>query len=165
MTTTVITSQNPQTQLFETLEKLLQACNWREASLETETILTKAAGRENLQQVTDVAEFPVKVLQTIDKLWVNYSQGRFGFSPQQRIYRNLGGKKEYEESSWKTFCEKICWRKNNTYVPFEQMQFNLAAPVGHFPAISSLGTNSQPCTVCGGECVQLRCIISTIDFQ
>ncbi len=32
-------------------------------------------------------------LRTIDQLWVKYSNGRFGFSVQKRIWHSIGGNK------------------------------------------------------------------------
>ncbi|WP_258316433.1 GUN4 domain-containing protein [Cylindrospermopsis raciborskii] len=33
-------------------------------------------------------------MRTIDNLWLKYSQGKFGISVQQEIYKNLGGTKQ-----------------------------------------------------------------------
>ncbi|HBL13423.1 MAG TPA: transcriptional regulator, partial [Cyanobacteria bacterium UBA11162] len=35
--------------------------------------------------------FPCTELQTIDQIWINASQGRFGFSVQKDIYVQSGG--------------------------------------------------------------------------
>ena len=41
--------------------------------------------------------FPCQDLGTIDKLWVEYSDGKFGFSVQKKIYQDLGGTKDYDK--------------------------------------------------------------------
>lgn len=40
----------------------------------------------------DIDLFPAAKLFEIDRLWTRYSQERFGFSIQQKIWLELGGK-------------------------------------------------------------------------
>ena len=53
------------------------------------------AKREKELDVNSIDNFPCEDLRTIDQLWVKYSDGRFGFSVQKRIYQNLGGTRGY----------------------------------------------------------------------
>ncbi|HEY9611918.1 GUN4 domain-containing protein [Allocoleopsis sp.] len=50
--------------------------------------MLKAAGREKegWLNVKSIEMFPYADLRTIDSLWVKYSDGRFGFSVQNRIW-------------------------------------------------------------------------------
>jgi len=52
----------------------------------------EVAGRtkEESLRTEDIDNFPCEDLRTIDQLWVKYSNGRFGFSVQKRIYQSLG---------------------------------------------------------------------------
>ncbi len=50
----------------------------------------------------DIQEFPCPDLQTIAQLWVKYSQGRFGFTVQNRIWQNVG--EEYAK-----FSDSVGW--------------------------------------------------------
>ncbi|WP_322744292.1 GUN4 domain-containing protein [Planktothrix mougeotii] len=75
--------------------------------------------------------FPCEDLRTIDQLWVEYSNGRFGFSVQKKIWLEVGGKVDYE-----TECklgDRVGWRKNSNWMKYSDLAFSLQAPVGHFP--------------------------------
>ncbi len=41
-------------------------------------------------RIQDIQLFPCIDLRTIDQLWVRYSNGRFGFSVQKRIWQSVG---------------------------------------------------------------------------
>ncbi|BAZ91006.1 serine/threonine kinase [Raphidiopsis curvata NIES-932] len=77
------------------LETLLKAQMFKEADEETEKVMLAVANRqsEGYLRVEDAENFPCKELRTIDNLWLRYSQGKFGISVQQEIYKNLGGTK------------------------------------------------------------------------
>ena len=48
--------------------------------------------------------FPCDDLRTIDQLWVHYSNGKFGFSVQKKIYMDeLGGTRDYDKKIWEEF--------------------------------------------------------------
>ena len=56
--------------------------------------MLKAANREKegfLDSVS-IEKFTCTDLRTIDQLWIKYSNGRFGFSVQKRIWESVGGK-------------------------------------------------------------------------
>ena len=75
------------------LRNLLAAKKWKEADEETRRVMLKVAGREEGGWLDrkSIDKFPCEDLRTIDQLWVKYSNGRFGFSVQERIYQSLGG--------------------------------------------------------------------------
>ena len=74
------------------LQNLLAAKKWKEADKETARVMLKVAGREKegWLNMESIEKFPCEDLCTIDQLWIKYSNGRFGFSVQKRIYRSLG---------------------------------------------------------------------------
>ncbi|MEG4987482.1 serine/threonine-protein kinase [Microcoleus sp. BR0-C5] len=78
---------------YTNLQNLLAAKKWREADEETARVMLKVAGREKEGGLNteSIDNFPCEDLRTIDQLWVKYSNGRFGFSVQKRIYKSLGG--------------------------------------------------------------------------
>ncbi|WP_449420818.1 protein kinase domain-containing protein [Phormidium nigroviride] len=87
------------------LRNLLAAGKWKEADEETARVMLKVAGREKEGWLdsSSIDKFPCEDLRTIDQLWVEYSDGRFGFSVQKRIYQSLGGTREYDRKrvvSW-----------------------------------------------------------------
>lgn len=84
---------------YTKLEQLLAAGKWKEADLETTNKMLEVAGRkkEGWRSLEDVEKFSCPDLREMDRLWVKYSEGRFGFSVQKRIYQSLGGTKEHDE--------------------------------------------------------------------
>jgi hypothetical protein len=66
-------------------------------------------------------------LHIIDKLWVKYSNGNFGFSVQKAIYQNLGGTSEYDETIYQKFHDQLNWQNTINFI------FDIHAPKGHLP--------------------------------
>jgi hypothetical protein len=62
------------------------------ADEETGAIMLKITRRVTAGWLTeeDIQEFPCPDLQTINQLWVKYSNERFGFTVQSRIWENVG---------------------------------------------------------------------------
>ena len=85
--------QQRQTSLFTQLENFLKNGQWREADEETTRLMLLIAKREDegwLDQES-IEKFPCEDLRTIDKLWVDYSNGKFGFSVQKKVWMACGG--------------------------------------------------------------------------
>jgi hypothetical protein len=78
---------------FANLEALLRASRWREANIETWRLLCQALQKPKDSAITaaDLEQLPCAILQQMDGLWVKHSQGRFGFSVQQRISSQVVG--------------------------------------------------------------------------
>ncbi|WP_365671984.1 GUN4 domain-containing protein [Okeania sp. SIO3I5] len=98
--------------------------------------MEKVAGRESERwlRLKDLENFPCQDLSTIDKLWVKYSNGKFGFSVQKQIYQSLGGKKEYDRKVWEAFGDKVGWRQGGRWLRYNEITFNTSTPyVGHLP--------------------------------
>ncbi len=72
------------------LRDLLAEGKWKEADLETTKIMLEISGKGSQDVFTpeDVKTFPCNAIRLIDQLWKKYSNDRFGFSVQLRIYRN-----------------------------------------------------------------------------
>ncbi|WP_258004415.1 GUN4 domain-containing protein, partial [Cylindrospermopsis raciborskii] len=81
----------------------------------------------------DAENFPCKELRTIDNLWLKYSQGKFGISVQQEIYKNLGGTKQFDYDVWISFGDGVGWRKQGSWLDYRDLNFSLSAPTGHLP--------------------------------
>jgi len=62
---------------------------------------------------------------SIAGLWMQYSNGKFGFSVQNRCWRDL--KKQYD-----AFCDRVGWRQG-TWLPYNSLIFDTNAPEGHLP--------------------------------
>ncbi|CCI35828.1 GUN4 domain-containing protein [Microcystis aeruginosa] len=127
---------------YSKLRDLLKAGKWKEADEETLRVMLAVAKREKEGYLTveDIDNFPCADLRTIDQLWIKYSDGRFGFSVQKRIYQSLGGTGEYSEKIWEKFGDKVGWRKGSErllywmYYSENNITFDkYKAPEGHLP--------------------------------
>ncbi|MEG4633172.1 GUN4 domain-containing protein [Microcoleus sp. AR_TQ3_B6] len=120
---------------YTKLRDLLATGEWKKADEETATKMLAAAGRteERWLRIEDIERFPCEDLRTIDQLWVKYSNGRFGFSVQKRIYESLGGTKDYDNKIWEAFGDRVGWRVNNEWLHYNELKFNTKAPVAHLP--------------------------------
>ena len=70
---------------FSRLERLLTEGKWKEADMETMAVLLQAIGKEQEEKLTveDIEKISLADLETIDRLWIKYSNGRFGFSASE----------------------------------------------------------------------------------
>jgi hypothetical protein len=116
-------------ELFTRLANLLEAGNWQTANEATRTLILKMAGQENEGYLTDeqIQKFPSQVLHRIDKLWSNYSSGRFGFSVQKRILREC-------KRDPQAFGDLVGWRDQDGWISASRVTYNPTnAPEGHLP--------------------------------
>lgn len=81
---------------------------------------------------TEVNAFPNIDLQTLDQLWFIYSEGKFGFSQQRKIWLGVG-------KNWENLWPKIAWKEDNLWTRYPSgFIWNLDAPVGHLPLTNQL---------------------------
>ncbi|MEB3148409.1 MAG: GUN4 domain-containing protein [Sphaerospermopsis sp.] len=78
-----------------------------------------------------IAELPCQDLRTIDQLWVKYSNRRFGFSVQKRIYQSLRGTRN--QTTWEAFAEQVRWSRGVSQWELRDITFDITAPEGHLP--------------------------------
>lgn len=83
---------------YHPIENFLAAQQWEAAAAETQNLIFAASLRSEHRTVGDdlltqdaVEDFPCQDLATINSLWNKYSQGRFGFSAQNRIRQQVLG--------------------------------------------------------------------------
>lgn len=124
---------------YSKLRDLLAAENWKEADDETYVVMIQAVGKKkgNYFSSEELLNFPFTELRTIDRLWVKYSNGRFGFSVQKKIYLSVGGKPDgkYDEATWKKFGDRVGWRVENRWILVAKVSYDTSAPSGHLPGI------------------------------
>ncbi|MFN5066636.1 MAG: GUN4 domain-containing protein [Aphanizomenon sp.] len=133
-----VIGQNISFKDYSTLERLLAAGRWKEADEETSRVMLIVANREKEGSfdATSVDIFPCNEMRAIDHLWVKYSNGRFGFSVQKRIYRGVGATKNwYSDDIWDKFGNKVGWKKERRWLWLyvDEITFDLTAPEGHLP--------------------------------
>jgi WD40 repeat protein len=124
---------------YTRLRDLLAAGRWKEADLETQTVMFEAAGREEESWFTledeDIEKFPCQDLRTIDRLWVKYSAGRFGFSIQKRIWQTIAGNRDAGSETLQCLGDRVGWRVQEEWISYDNLTFRLDAPEGHLPLL------------------------------
>lgn len=113
---------------YSYLQALLAAGNWEEADEETADLMLEAIDDTEIMFIENAKNFPISDLNTIDQLWVKYSNGRFGLSVQKRIWQKA-------DRNIKTFGEVVGWRSQDKWIQENNLQFTYLAPVGHLPFI------------------------------
>jgi serine/threonine-protein kinase len=121
---------------YTNLRDLLKAGKWREADEETLAMMLKVADREEEGWLTieSINNFPCTDLRTIDQLWVKYSNGRFGFSVQKRIWESVGGNPDADYETWCKFGDRVGWRVKQEWISNEALTFSTQA-CGHLPRV------------------------------
>ncbi|WP_427162412.1 GUN4 domain-containing protein [Aliinostoc sp. HNIBRCY26] len=134
---------------YTKLRDLLAAKKWKEADYETYLVMFQVVGREEEDWIRseELLNFPCTDLRTIDRLWVKYSNGHFGFSVQKEIYLSVGGKPDgqYYKEAWDKFGDRVGWRvKGNwiygvdvtwkgNWIYYRDLTFSTSSPKGHLP--------------------------------
>ncbi len=132
------------------LRDLLATSNWKDADQETLAVMLKAAAREEegWLNATSVRNFPCTDLSIIDRLWVKYSIGRFGFSVQQQIWQNVNKRTNVEYENFKyrdleDFSDLVGWRRQDetnsqeVWLDYSELDFTITAPRGHLPSAAN----------------------------
>lgn len=122
---------------YQKLRHLLAAKRWREADLETRMILLSVSGRTEAgwMRAEDFKQFPCEDLCMLDRLWVSYSNGRFGYSIQKQVWESIGGKIDIDYTIWCKFGDRLGWRRQGNWLNYSDLTFDQnIAPLGHLPA-------------------------------
>jgi hypothetical protein len=125
---------------FKRLQELLAAGDWRQADRETIQVILSVTKAPDLESISpnDVRQFPCNELHVIDRLWTNYSQGRFGFSVQAQLYQSVGGSLEttiaQDYSVIERFGDRVGWRVNGNWQKCDDLDYTLNAPIGCHPS-------------------------------
>jgi hypothetical protein len=124
---------------YTRLKNFLAEQKWRQANDETRNLILKATGRELQGWFTmeDLQKLACWDLQKMDQLWKEASNGRFSFSSQFRIFIDTGNRpgRLVAIENFQAFGDQVGWRKNSDWIIFkENLNYTLAAPVGHLPS-------------------------------
>ncbi|XP_061357552.1 tetrapyrrole-binding protein, chloroplastic [Gastrolobium bilobum] len=143
--TTSSTPSTSQTISFEHLRQLLSAKNFQQADEETRRLLIVLAGEPAQKRgyvfFSEVQFISETDLKTIDELWREHSENRFGYSVQKRIF-------EKAKRDFTRFFIKVRWMKK---LDTEMEQYNYRSfpsefvwelsddtPEGHLPLTNAL---------------------------
>jgi GUN4-like/Caspase domain len=120
---------------YTRLRDLLAAKKWKEADEETARVMLQVANRkeEGWLNVESINNFPSEDLRTIDRLWIRYSNNRFGFTVQKEVWEELGGR--VDSDTEKMIGDRVGWRKAGEWVNYSDLNFSLDAPRGHLPVV------------------------------
>ncbi len=121
---------------YRPLQQLLAKQDFQAADQLTLQKLCELAGPAAIQRkwvyFTEVDQFPIIDLQTINALWLVHSEGLFGFSVQREIWLSVG-------KNWDKLWPKIGWKDGNNWTRYPQeFTWNLTAPKGHLPLSNQL---------------------------
>ena len=121
---------------YTTLQQLLVKQDFLAADRLTLEKLCELAGPTALQRkwlyFSEVDNFPIADLQTINTLWLIHSQGKFGFSVQRELWLSLS-------KNWEKLWLKIGWKTGNNWTRYpNEFTWDLTAPKGHLPLSNQL---------------------------
>ena len=144
---------------YRKLRDLLKAKKWKEANAETRVKILKVANRESegWLRYEDAENFSCQDLGTIDKLWVKYSNGKFGFSVQKQIYQGMGGSKEFNWDDYEKLGDKVGWRKGGKWLNYSELTFSEKHYTGAPPRCGGLCRGLGMAYLGGGESIFLSC--------
>ena len=121
---------------YSTLQQALLEERFEEADRLTSAFLRQLAGeqaeRRGYVYFSEVLSIRGLDLVTIDRLWIAYSQGRFGFTVQARLLATLNGR---YDKLW----PRIGWKREGVWTRYPNaFDWSLKAPEGHMPLINQL---------------------------
>lgn len=134
---------------YQQLEDFLRTGMWEQANDETMEVFFNLMPEPN-RFYFEINEIPTSDLRKIDQLWVKYSNGRFGFSVQQRIWKEIlrAYKRKHknftyydelfliDDEACATFIDCVGWPREANRIYHVSIQYSLRAPKGHLPFIS-----------------------------
>jgi hypothetical protein len=121
---------------YGSLQENLLRQEFEEADRLTSAHLRQLAGpeaeRRGYVYFSEVAAIPGLDLQTLDRLWLTYSLGRFGFSVQGRLLRLC-------DNRWEVLWPRLGWKRDGLWTRYPSaFTWSLEAPEGHMPLINQL---------------------------
>ncbi|MBW4525022.1 MAG: GUN4 domain-containing protein [Phormidium tanganyikae FI6-MK23] len=124
---------------YTDLHNYLANGRWKDADQETDKVMLKVPNQteQGYLDVQSIQKFPCEDLQIIDRLWVKFSLGHFGFSVQKQIYVETGNSLDgqYHKETYERFGDRIGWRRNrNEWINYSEVTFDTFSLKGHLPA-------------------------------
>jgi len=121
---------------YSPLQGYLLNQSYEDADRFTSSKLRELAGEKAVKRgyvyFSEVESIPSIDLSTLDKLWVVYSRGKFGFTVQAKILDSLGGR---YDKLW----PRIGWKKDGIWTRYPKaFNWSIEAPNGHMPLINQL---------------------------
>ena len=120
---------------YTQLEEYLKRGKWKKADIETGLIIKHFCRIFGCDINVDLLKnIPKNEILKLDTLWSKYSNGKFGFGIQKKIYKKTG-------KNIDLFGEKVGWYIDNgwfsvsfSWISYYQIIFSLDSHKGHLPA-------------------------------
>tara|TARA_Y100001968_G_scaffold210077_1_gene193175 strand:- start:77 stop:793 length:717 start_codon:yes stop_codon:yes gene_type:complete len=121
---------------YSTLQQYLLKESYEDADRFTSSKLRELAGEKAVKRgyvyFSEVESIPGTDLATLDKLWIIYSKGKFGFTVQAKILDSIGGR---YDKLW----PRIGWKKDGIWTRYPKaFDWSINAPNGHMPLVNQL---------------------------
>lgn len=123
----------PDNNLFKTLRSLLEQGNWQRAEAETKKLMLRGTDQTYFNG-NIINNLSCSNLKIINRLWVQYSSGRFGFSVQGEIWKGV-------KNDYKQFEERVGWRRGYEGPLTNPPNYSLEAKKGHLPSYKLLAAS------------------------
>lgn len=122
--------------VFGPLQLSLMLQQFELADRLTSAMLRQLAGPAAVERgyvyYSEVATMAAVDLESIDRLWVCFSRGRFGFSAQARLLAGCAGR-------WELLWPKLGWKEGGRWTRYPgSFQWTIDAPEGHMPLVNQL---------------------------
>lgn len=127
---------------YQELVNYLANSRWQEADQETFNVMLEVTNQKDQGyfSLESLRNFPCDDLLLIDRLWLQFSGGKFGFSVQKDLWVEVGGKLDFGEDeeaardAFRKMSDRNGWRKDNRYIDYpEDVTFDTTAPASHLP--------------------------------
>ena len=130
---------------YTNLKNLLSNQKWEEADRQTNYLIkeiikiAKRTHPHTFIELKPLTDFACNDINTIDQLWQEYSEGNFGFAPQQQIWLTVNEYGDFSTETWRNFATLVGWKQGDIasssgYLLYEQLTFDpQKAPIGHLP--------------------------------
>jgi hypothetical protein len=121
---------------YAPLQRLLILQDYEQADRLTSEILRQLAGPAAVARgyvyYSEVPPMPPADLDSLDRLWVCLSRGRFGFSVQGKLLNSLAGR-------WDRLWPRLAWKDGGLWTRYPgSFQWSIDAPEGHMPLVNQL---------------------------
>ncbi len=121
---------------YTPLQRALVLEHYEEADRLTSALLRELAGPDAVRRgyvyYSEVPPIASADLESLDRLWVCFSRGRFGFSVQGRLLKACNGR-------WDQLWPRLGWKNGSQWTRYPgSFQWTIAAPEGHMPLVNQL---------------------------
>ena len=121
---------------YSPLQRYLLNESYEDADRFTSSKLRELAGESAVNRgyvyFTEVESIPITDLSTLNKLWIVYSRGKFGFTVQAKILDSVGGR---YDKLW----TRIGWKTDGVWTRYPKaFNWSIDAPNGHMPLVNQL---------------------------